>query len=108
VKMLLRTPAAAPVNGGSSARSGVFRTLAGAPEKAQRPSNGQEPAGDNFAHDGSIQAAGTRAADAGPTDRMCFEVASATTSSEKPRRRCAALRWPGRTAHTVEQKRGVH
>ena len=85
-----------------------FRTLAGAPEKAQRPSNGQEPAGDNFAHDGSIQAAGTRAADAGPTDRMCFEVASATTSSEKPRRRCAALRWPGRTAHTVEQKRGVH
>lgn len=50
MKMLLRTPAAAPVHGGSSGRSGVFRTLAGAPEKAQRPGNGQEPAGDNFSH----------------------------------------------------------
>jgi hypothetical protein len=60
------------------------------------------------AHDGSIEAARKRAADAGLTDRVRFEVASATTSSEKQRRPCAALRWPGRTADTVEQKRGVH
>jgi predicted RNA methylase len=60
------------------------------------------------AHDGSIQAARKRAADAGLTDRVSFEVASATTSSERQRRPCAALRWPGRTAHTVEQKRSAH
>jgi hypothetical protein len=43
------------------------------------------------AHDGSIQAARKRAADAGLTDRVSFEVASATTFGG-----------------TVEQKRGVH
>jgi len=61
-----------------------------------------------FAHDGCAQAARKRAAAAGLTVRARFEVASATTSSEKQRRPCAALRWPGRTTHTAEQKRGVH
>jgi hypothetical protein len=61
-----------------------------------------------FAHDGCVQAARKRAAAAGLTVRVRFEVASATTSPDKQRRPRPALRWPGRTAHTAEQKRGVH